>query len=61
MENSCYGCEERKLGCHATCEKYSAYKEKRKQILRAKYEISRRKTATIAMQKSMIDKIKKGR
>lgn len=21
-DNCCYGCEDRKVGCHATCEKY---------------------------------------
>lgn len=24
--NNCYGCKERKLGCHSTCEKYLADK-----------------------------------
>ena len=28
MDNSCYGCTDRKVGCHSKCEKYKAYKEK---------------------------------
>lgn len=25
INNSCYGCKERHLGCHANCEKYKEY------------------------------------
>ena len=27
MTNPCYKCEERCMGCHSYCEKYSAFKE----------------------------------
>ena len=27
VENKCYKCEGRKLGCHSTCEDYKKYKE----------------------------------
>lgn len=34
MENSCYGCTKRKVGCHSTCERYKEwlkdYKEQMK-------------------------------
>lgn len=26
MENNCYKCQERYVGCHGKCEKYKAYK-----------------------------------
>lgn len=25
-ENPCYGCEDRQVGCHGVCERYSAWK-----------------------------------
>lgn len=28
QDKGCYGCEERKAGCHSTCEKYKEWKEK---------------------------------
>lgn len=27
VENKCYGCQKRKLGCHSKCEDYKKYKE----------------------------------
>ena len=38
IQETCRGCQERKLGCHATCEKYLAAKaeyEQKKKIFRA--------------------------
>ena len=37
-DNGCYGCTERKVGCHAKCEKYKKWKEeydKREQLKKA--------------------------
>ena len=59
MENSCYGCTEREIGCHITCERYKEFVEKTKQISKARYDLSRRKVATITMQKCMTKKIKR--
>ena len=59
MENSCYGCTEREIGCHATCEKYKKFTDKLQQISKARYDLSRRKVATITMQKCMTKKIKR--
>lgn len=27
VENKCYGCEKRQLGCHSKCEDYKKYKK----------------------------------
>lgn len=58
MESSCYGCEERKLGCHSTCEKYKAFKEKRKELYLARLEAKKHNTVTTTMQKNIIKQIK---
>jgi hypothetical protein len=34
----CYGCEERQIGCHATCERYLAEKEALDQERESKYK-----------------------
>lgn len=28
IKNPCYGCEDRELGCHSSCEKYAEFKIK---------------------------------
>lgn len=28
VDNPCYKCKDRKVGCHATCERYSEFREK---------------------------------
>ena len=58
VESSCFGCEERKLGCHTTCEKYKEFQAKRKEIYLAKLEVKKHNTVTTSLQKSMIKKIK---
>lgn len=61
MDNCCFGCVEREIGCHATCEKYKEFTDKLRQISKARYDLSRQRVATITMQKCMTEKIKKGR
>ena len=34
----CYGCEERKVGCHSTCERYLKEKEELDSIREEKYK-----------------------
>lgn len=37
MKTPCRGCEERKIGCHATCTAFSEWKTKQCEILKAMY------------------------
>lgn len=39
---SCYGCKERKVGCHAECEAYKAEKEEAKKAYKAQLEYAGR-------------------
>ena len=60
-KNDCYGCEDRKVGCHSTCEKYAAFKKANAddyysvrhaylgELLAEKYEIDQKK-ATLKRQ-----------
>lgn len=34
MKSSCKGCQERKLGCHSTCETYKAFRKKQDELNR---------------------------
>ena len=61
MDTCCFGCTERKLGCHSTCEKYKIFKEKLYKIYTARWENARNKRATVSKQKSIDKKIKNGK
>lgn len=45
VDNACYGCTERFVGCHANCEKYIAWNEERQKTLAEARERNRKKDA----------------
>ena len=58
IQETCRGCQERKLGCHATCEKYLAAKaeyEQKKKIFRDCKE------KEIMVEESIIESIRKAK
>lgn len=54
QDKGCYGCEERKAGCHSTCEKYKEWKEEhdaRQAEIRMRRDKERRADNTIITMK----------
>lgn len=50
-EGSCYNCQERKQGCHSTCEKYSRFKQRLATIKENREEYKKRFAYTAKHQK----------
>ena len=36
----CYGCPDRALGCHASCERYAAYREQQERVYQARRDVA---------------------
>lgn len=57
MRVPCYGCGERREGCHAVCERYRAYDEERKAMREESSQWKEAQRTVISGKKEYLDKI----
>ena len=60
MKNGCcLNCTERKIGCHATCEKYLEYAQSRKDLSKARFEHAMKQRGSERYTRCTINKIRR--
>ena len=57
----CYGCHEREIRCHAQCGRYRVWREKRDEMLQAKYEYNEACNNRTSIRRAWKEKMRKER
>ena len=58
----CFGCHEREIGCHAQCGRYKVWREKRDEMLQARFEYNEACAfSRSSIRKAWKDKLRKDR
>lgn len=58
MRSACIDCTDRKVGCHATCDKYKEYVERGNAIKRARIAEAKRNKGSIAYERNTLRKLR---